>query len=96
MAHEITIKLEAFEEDDGHRIRNFLEALWLKLGDAGWASWNDFDALFDGRVKPGARFSFRVTTKRKLREALVLVDQVVVMHMVELVTDVTHRKVEDG
>jgi hypothetical protein len=96
MAHEIEIRLESFTADEHHKIRNFLEALWLALGDEGWATWDDFDALFNQRVKPGARFTFEVTTKRKLRSALELVDRVIVSHMMGLYTVVSHRKVEDG
>jgi len=96
MAHEVEIRLESFTDDEHHKIRNFLEALWVKLGDAGWASWDNFDDLFDRRVKPGARFSFQVTTRRKLRDALALVDRVIVSHMMGLFTTVTHRKVQDG
>lgn len=96
MAHEVSIKLESFTDDDRHKIRNFLEDLWLKLGDAGWASWDDFDSLFNYRVKPGAIFSFQVTTRRKLRDALALVEQTIVSHMMGLFTTVSHRKVEDG
>lgn len=95
MAHEIEIKLESFTADEHHMIRNFLEDLWVELGDAGWAASDDLDALFDHRVKPGARFSFRVTTRRKTRDALALVDQVVARHMMGLFTSVTHRRVED-
>jgi hypothetical protein len=96
MAQEVEIELGAFAAEDRHKIRNFLEALWLKLGDAGWTSWDDFDALFDKRVKPQARFSFQVTTRRKLRDALALVDEVVVVHMMGSFVCVTHRNVEDG
>lgn len=93
MAHEVEIKLESFAPDDHHKIRNFLEALWVKLGDAGWASWDDFDALFNQRVNPGARFTFRVSTKRKLRDALELVDRTIAAHMMGLLTSVTHRNI---
>jgi hypothetical protein len=90
MAHEIEIKLESFTPDEHHKIRNFLEALWVELERAGWAKWENFDQ----RVNPGARFTFQVTTRRKLRDAMALVDGVIVRHMMGLFTDVTTRKVE--
>lgn len=90
MAHEIEIKLEAFTADEHHMIRNFLEALWLELERAGWATWENFDQ----RVKPGARFAFQVTTRRKQRDAMALVDRVIVAHKMGLFTDVTTRMVD--
>ncbi len=96
MAHEVSITLGSFTDDDHHKIRNFLEALCVKLGDAGWASWDDFDSLFNYRVKPGAIFSFRVTTRRKLRDALALVEQTITSHLMGPFTTVSHKKVEDG
>jgi hypothetical protein len=32
MAHEIEITLESFTPDEHHKIRNSLEALWVKIG----------------------------------------------------------------
>lgn len=92
MAQEIEIKLESFADDEHHMVRNFLETLWVELQHAGYAEW----AEFDGRVKPGARFSFQVTTRRKLRDALALVDAVIVAQNMGLLTSVTHRSVVDG
>ena len=94
MAHEVSVQLEAFTDDEHHKIRNFLDALWAAVCDSGWASWGDLDATFNGRVKPGAVFSFRVTTRRKLRDALALVDRTIASHMMALFTTVTHRSVD--
>ncbi len=94
MAQEIEVRLESFTDDERHKIAIFVDALRVAFVDRGWASWADFDDR--APVKPGNRYTFRVTTRRKLREALALVENVIVSHMMGLFTTVTHRKVEDG
>jgi len=87
MAHQIEIKLEHFDENDHHRVRNFVEDVWRQASDAGWAEFENFDH----RIKPGAAFRFSFPARQSSR-ALAMVERAVGDHMMETSVTTTHLK----
>jgi hypothetical protein len=87
MAHRIDIRLGDFTEDEHHKVRNFIEALWLEISNRGWAEMQNFDH----RVNPEATFHF-VFPARDSHEASNLVRRLAQQHFMTTLIEVTHAK----
>jgi hypothetical protein len=87
MAHRIEIQLGAFSADEHHKVRNFVEDLWLQMSRRGWAEPQNFDQS----VKPGARFEFSFPA-RASHEATTLTEALVDVHFMRGLATVTHQK----
>jgi hypothetical protein len=87
MAHRIDIQLGDFSEDEHHKVRNFVEAVWQELSKHGWVDLENFDR----RIKPGATFHVSVPA-RASHDAVKLVEAAARKHFVTGLVQVSHSK----
>jgi hypothetical protein len=87
MAHRIEIRLRAFSDDEHHKVRNFIEDVWLEVCRRGWAEPQDFDH----RVVPGAHFHFAFPARRS-HEAVTLVERLIASNFMVRLATFTHEK----
>ncbi|MBL8550834.1 MAG: hypothetical protein JNJ73_12690 [Hyphomonadaceae bacterium] len=94
MKHWIEVDVGVPPPDDEHRVRNFIEDVWLHAHKAGWVANLDFLGL---RSSEMWRFGFEVAA-RQSRNALDMIEGRVRHHMMENVAMVRHvkRRKADG
>jgi len=87
MAHRIDIRLGDFDEDAHHKVRNFIEDVWLGLEQRSWSEWQDFDR----RVNPGAVFSFEFPA-RASHDVVTFVQDKIARHFMQAIVTFDHMK----
>jgi hypothetical protein len=88
MAHRVDIRFRhKIADDDVHKVRNFIEAVWVGACQKGWVKLEELDDRVNSMADLG--FTFRA---RESHEATKMVLQLVRDHYMESFVSVFHSK----
>ena len=85
--HRIDIHFHTIKEEDGHKVRNFIEDTWAALARRGWVEMARMDEHVNGMQDFGFTFP-----ARESHEATVLVEKLIRDHFMTLFVETVHSK----